>query len=174
MLFVSERGANQFVFFQSVCKAIYVIKIIDIYFFRLYITGLEINNMKVIKLLLCFFLGSALGAKYYPAVSPLNSVGKVQEKIDALSPVAGTSLAVPMIDGTGWELKQCSAKSDIKAALEKDTEALPGSVDGAKKGSCCINAHHEACILLQAQIRSCGHKGKGDDSVSSNATNCPQ
>ena len=133
--------------------------------------------MKGIKLVLCLiatYISIALGAKYYASTSPLNTAGSVASKISALSPVAGTSLAVPKLDGTNWELKQCSSKSDIKAALEKDTENLSGSVDGVKKGSCCINAHHEACILLQAQIRTCEHSGKGDNSVTTNSTLCPQ
>ena len=138
---------------------------------------MEINNMNGIKLVLCLiatFISIAFGAKYYSSTAALNTAGAVQAKIDALSPVAGTSLAVPKLDGTDWELKQCNSKSAIKSALEKDTEALAGSVDGVKKGSCCINAHHEACILLQAQIRSCAHLGKGDDSVTTNSTLCPQ
>ena len=133
--------------------------------------------MKGIKLVLCLiatFISIAFGAKYYASTSPLNTAGSIQAKIDALSPVAGTSLAVPKIDGSDWELKQCSSKTDIKAALEKDTEALGNAADGVKKGSCCINAHHEACILLQAQIRSCEHLGKGDNSVTTNSTLCPQ
>lgn len=133
--------------------------------------------MKGIKLVLCLiatFISIAFGAKYYSSTSPLNTAGTVATQIAALSPVAGTSLAVPKVDGSGWQLKQCSNKTEIKSALEKDTAALSGSVDGAKKGSCCINAHHEACILLQAQIRSCGHLGKGDDSVTTNSTLCPQ
>ncbi|MAD25241.1 MAG: hypothetical protein CMO44_13815 [Verrucomicrobiales bacterium] len=133
--------------------------------------------MKGIKLVLCLiatFISIAFGAKYYASTSPLNTAGSVASKISALSPVAGTSLAVPKIDGTNWELKQCSSKSDIKAALEKDTTIVGGVADGVKKGSCCINAHHEACILLQAQIRTCEHSGKGDNSTSTSASMCPQ
>ena len=133
--------------------------------------------MKGIKLVLCLiatYINIALGAKYYAATTALNTAGSVQAKIDALSPVAGTSLAVPKSDGTGWELKQCSGKSDIKAALEKDTTTVVGVADGVKKGSCCINAHHEACILLQAQIRTCEHLGKGDNSTSTSSSMCPQ
>ena len=133
--------------------------------------------MKGIKLVLCLiatYINIALGAKYHAATTALNTAGSVQGKIDALSPVAGTSLAVPKTDGTDWVLKQCSSKSDIKSALAIDTTTVVGVVDGVKKGSCCINAHHEACILLQAQIRSCGHTGKGDNSTSTSASLCPQ
>ena len=135
--------------------------------------------MKGIKLVFCILatiLSVAFGATYHAASTPLNPAGTVQAAIDALSPgpVAGTSLAVPKLDGSGWEVKQCSSKTDIKAALEKDTTEETNVIDGAKKGSCCINAHHEACILLQDQIRSCGHTGKGDNSVTTDASLCPQ
>ncbi len=133
--------------------------------------------MKGIKLVLCLiatFISIAFGAKYYSSTTALNTAGSVASKISALTPIVGTSLAVPKLDGTDWELKQCSSKDDIKAALAKDTTTENGVADGVKKGSCCINAHHEACILLHAQIRSCGHLGKGDDSVTTNSTLCPQ
>ena len=131
--------------------------------------------MKRIKLVLCLlatFISIAVGARYYTS-TPLNTAGKVQELIDGLTIPSG-SLAAPAVDGTQWEVIACKNKTKIQAALQTNTKALGSSVDGVKKGSCCINAHHEACILLQAQIRSCANIGKGDDSVTTNSTLCPQ
>lgn len=134
--------------------------------------------MKIVKTILVLFslmFGMACAAVYYPA-NDQNTAGKVAELIGALSPVAGTSLALPKADATGWELKQCSSKSDIKAALQLDSllDTFTTEVDGVKKGSCCINAHHEACIAIQDQIRSCGHLGKGTEATSTNSSICPQ
>ena len=132
--------------------------------------------MKRIKLVLCLlstFISIAVGATYYTSTTPLNTAGKVQELIDDLTIPSG-SLAAPAVDGTEWEVIECKNKTKIKAALQINTKELGGSVDGVKKGSCCINAHHEACILLQAQIRSCANTGKGDDSVTTDSSLCPQ
>tara|TARA_A100001015_G_C15036800_1_gene736822 strand:+ start:1719 stop:2123 length:405 start_codon:yes stop_codon:yes gene_type:complete len=133
--------------------------------------------MKTVNLILVIFailFSATLGAKYY-SHDGQNSAGAVQTKIDAVTLTAG-ELALPKADATAWEAKKCSNATDIKSALELDTfdDTFTTEADGVKKGSCCINAHHEVCIAIQAQIKSCAHPGKGENATSSSSAVCPQ
>ena len=135
------------------------------------------KGLKLILATIATLLSTTYAATYY-AAQPANTAGSIKLAIQNVSPaLTATQIALPKSDGTGWEGVECTDRTQIEAALALDSydvSALATVQDGVKKGSCCINAHHEACISIQDQLRSvCEYSGKGDDSILKDGTNCP-
>lgn len=127
------------------------------------------KGLKLILATIATLLSTTYAATYY-AAQAANAV-TVASLADSVT-LNANQTALPNAGGTAWEAVDCSSRSDIEAALALDSYA--SGTDGVKKGSCCINAHHEACIYIQDGLRkNCKYLGKGDNSISTDGINCP-
>lgn len=126
-------------------------------------------KLKTLILFIMTLVVSTFGLKYI-TTDPIDDT-KYAAAVTALEDKgAGNAGEVFLVtdDGTdvGWNAVSCSAKADLKAALQAD---LSSDAD-FPRGPCCINAHHRLCILEQQNIRlACNHTGKGGL-----AGTCPQ
>ena len=132
------------------------------------------KGLKLILATIATLLSTTYAATYY-AAQPANTV--TVASVADLVTLAANQTALPTSNGDAWEAVDCSDRVKIEAALaldSYDTSVLATVADGVKKGSCCINAHHEACIYIQDGLRkNCQYLGKGDNSILTDGTNCP-
>lgn len=128
------------------------------------------NKVKFIIVILAALI-SSIFAHTYVATDPGD--GADFDSLVAGATIGAGEIGLVKADGTAIEAVACSSQSLLKAALEADTSSS-GASNGLKHGSCCINAHHIVCRKMQDAIRSCAHSGKGDDSLSADASVCPQ
>jgi hypothetical protein len=127
------------------------------------------KGLKLILATIATLLSTTYAATYY-AAQAANTV--TVASVADLVTLGANQTAIPETDGSGWKAIDCSSRSDIEAALALDSYS--SGADGVKKGSCCINAHHEACIYIQDGLRkNCKYAGKGDNSILTDGTNCP-